>query len=503
MASSSSSRRSIRICEVKELRDIPGGAGSYGTVKIFVAEDGTEYALKSYENREPGPKKKKKNPGEISFIESDILFRMNSPNLLRGVTIYDGVECGEKTLLPTDPGILLQLCQETLEHKKLVPGFELVFHDLALGLKCLHENNYLHLDIKAANALLYEGTDSSGEERLIGCLADFGISEPVDSVDRMVVTKNVGTTPIYRPPESHLQANHYNGKSDIWSLGMLYLEVVTDKYYDIIEDNNSAGIVKAQREMFEGPNITSTLEELLTPQKKMLGSSYPLLFDLLSKMLAFQHEERPSIQNVLAHPFFQEVRTKQSGFCTAVQPSGSVVPNFGNPEMSALQGIVSTVRERWGFAKVSLLFLILELSVRTLASGLIFRDGSRADPTEICFVAASVAFEYYYPYTSELQLTSENKKPVDPLKQVALLKALGGVIRRKGFYETAKNLGQLSQVYNYIFSNPEMCARSMTLDPSEIYTQLEKSEPLRYRKEFFDIDVRAFFRYNYKTGTFE
>ncbi|KAJ5899825.1 hypothetical protein N7495_004569 [Penicillium taxi] len=87
---------------------------------------------------------------------------------------------------------------------------------LARGVWFCHENFVLHRDIKPNNLLIA----SDGEVKL----ADFGLArsfaDPYLNMTHQVITR------WYRPPELLYGARQYSGAVDVWSMGMVFAELL-------------------------------------------------------------------------------------------------------------------------------------------------------------------------------------------------------------------------------------------------------------------------------------
>jgi cyclin-dependent kinase 7 len=87
---------------------------------------------------------------------------------------------------------------------------------LARAVWFCHDNFVLHRDIKPNNLLIA----ADGEVKL----ADFGLARSFADPGRRM-TANV-ITRWYRPPELLFGARHYGGAVDIWSVGMVFAELI-------------------------------------------------------------------------------------------------------------------------------------------------------------------------------------------------------------------------------------------------------------------------------------
>jgi NIMA (never in mitosis gene a)-related kinase len=93
------------------------------------------------------------------------------------------------------------------------------FVQICLALHHLHGQGILHRDLKAQNIFIAAGD--------IVKLGDFGISKVLGSQTGFCST--VVGTPYYLSPEMCM-GKHYNKKSDIWAMGCVLYELITQKH---------------------------------------------------------------------------------------------------------------------------------------------------------------------------------------------------------------------------------------------------------------------------------
>ncbi|KAJ4370466.1 Serine/threonine-protein kinase PAK 6 [Neocucurbitaria cava] len=192
------------------------GGGSFGKVyKGLDRRTGHTVAIKviDVENAED----------EVDDIMGEIMILsgMNSPY----VTKYYG-----SYLAGSDLWIVMEFCSGGSCADLMKPGtiaeaeIAVILKELLMGLSYLHDDHKLHRDIKAANILV----GANGQVKL----ADFGVSGQLSAT--MTKKNTFVGTPFWMAPEVIRQSG-YDGKADIWSLGITALELANGEppYADI------------------------------------------------------------------------------------------------------------------------------------------------------------------------------------------------------------------------------------------------------------------------------
>lgn len=86
------------------------------------------------------------------------------------------------------------------------------------GVGYLHQHNIIHMDLKPQNILL--------DDNMVPKIADFGLSRRLSENQSRIITKRIIGTPGYLAPE-FLSSNAITFKADIYSLGVIIIEILT------------------------------------------------------------------------------------------------------------------------------------------------------------------------------------------------------------------------------------------------------------------------------------
>lgn len=154
----------------------------------------------------------------------------------------------------------------------------MVIEEIAKGLQYVHEKGFIHRDLKPGNILATRGDG----ERFTWKIADFGCA--ISEKD----TGNVGLagTKEYRSPEMS-QGLNYNNKSDVYSLGLVFVEIL-----------QQLGASCDKCEAFSGIRKCTGDEERLTRIMEVAEGATPRFVELACKMLDNELKKRPSCEDI-------------------------------------------------------------------------------------------------------------------------------------------------------------------------------------------------------------
>jgi serine/threonine protein kinase len=151
-----------------------------------------------------------------------------------------------------------------------------LFTEICLGVQYLHDQGIAHNDLKPENVII----DSNGRAKLI----DFGYAKTEATADD---DQKSGTL-MYAAPELFQPGCYLTQKADIWALGIVLYTMATGRF------------------PYSGTNDRQVMRQILQGQLRYTPAMDPQVSALVRRMTKVNPNERPTIDEVLQDPFFEE-----------------------------------------------------------------------------------------------------------------------------------------------------------------------------------------------------
>ena len=287
-----------RLTNMKNLHPI--AQGSYGTVYKGIDLNDRILAIKSIPFSENGIE---------CLLEASIMSAIVHPfiNQAHSISLSNNTMNIVQTLADSD---LYTYCRKERIGK---PELRKILWQICQAVYCLHNENIIHGDIKAQNILVFGDTVK---------LCDFTLSVKYNVGQTFTVYSG---TPTHRCPSVWKKLPWSIG-SDIWSLGCTFYEIAKGKLLFPIQDENT-DIKKSNlnciydfcEEMGQTVNYARYDIDCLE-HRPFTETGH--LRNLILGMLQLEPENRLTIKEILAHPYFRD-QPKHIGY--VVRKNESIV----------------------------------------------------------------------------------------------------------------------------------------------------------------------------------
>ena len=146
------------------------------------------------------------------------------------------------------PVLLMELCDQSLTtFLERSPGqlsYHIqinICHDIALALVYLHSNGLIHRDLTGNNVLMIAGTRAK--------ITDFGMSKLATVNPRMTALTLCPGNLLYMSPEALDEAKSYTAKLDIFSFGVIVIQILTREFPNPTDRFRSVKVAEFEEEV--------------------------------------------------------------------------------------------------------------------------------------------------------------------------------------------------------------------------------------------------------------
>jgi|GEM_PF-3411559 len=237
------------------------GQGGFGIVELYQTNDGHQYAVKQMINNWD------ENHYERFKREVILLKNLVHRNIVK-VLNYDIDNNNPWYVMPYYKDGSLR--DKLLDMKSKGQSFSIqgatgIIYYLAEAMGYAHSFGKIHRDLKPENILF------DGKEPII---ADWGIGKFIHKESKLLTNAGLGSK-LYCSPEQW-ESGESDCRSDIYSLGVMYRELVTGQVSGYVNDNN-VNLIITKMTMFSPLDRYQNMDELLKDIKSLnIVSSQPL-----------------------------------------------------------------------------------------------------------------------------------------------------------------------------------------------------------------------------------
>jgi len=316
----STSSISNAVLEVEQRYEIKSiiGHGAYGTVCSSVdLKTGKQCAVKKIENIFEHRSLAKRTLRELKLLR---YFKheniMGVDRVMRPRKNFNNVYFVSE-LMETDLACVIRSPQElTDEH------CQFFIYQVLRGLKYIHSSNVMHRDLKPRNLLVNSNCDLK--------ICDFGLArvDELDNNDRCVMSNYIATR-WYRAPEVILSRLKYTKKVDMWAVGCILAELLgrkplfpgIDSFHQIKLIVGVLGTPPTLKDRESRDFIAKLPKKKKIPFNKVFPAASAAACDLLEKLLAFEPDDRISVEEALRHPYLEELHCEEDEpVCDTLDP---------------------------------------------------------------------------------------------------------------------------------------------------------------------------------------
>ena len=273
------------------------GQGAFGKVNLGLnVLTGRVVAIKSF--NKSNLNSNSENMKKIKY-ETNLMKKLNHPNITKILELFEDKEYILIIMEYINGGNLFSFLKK---HRKVSEKTaKLLYRQIILGIKYMHEQGIVHRDIKLENILI----DLNNNIKI----CDFGIGRVLSSPEQPLFDQC--GTPMYIAPEILLCSKEKGYKGfpvDIWSSGIV-LYILLSGTLPFSFKNSSSSLSESNESYLSDDNNNNTELQysIINKEPKEIENISKEAEDLLKKILKKNPEKRITCEEILNHPWMKGI----------------------------------------------------------------------------------------------------------------------------------------------------------------------------------------------------
>lgn len=248
------------------------GSGAFSKVKLGLDDRGKQFAVKIIDKEQLV----KEHMEEQLKREISIMRTLNHPHIVR---LFDVLQTTNNIYLVLELVTGGELFDRIVSAKRFNEDTaRRYFQQIVIALHFCHKQGIAHRDLKPEN-LLVDDKDNIK-------ITDFGLASLQGPAEKSQLLRTVCGTPNYVAPEVLKEKGYVGSFADVWSCGVILFVMM-------------AGYLP-----FDDPQLNTLFAKIERGEYRMCKGFSDGAKDLVEKMLQVDPSKRPSLDQVMAHPWF-------------------------------------------------------------------------------------------------------------------------------------------------------------------------------------------------------
>ena len=273
------------------------GQGAFGKVNLGLnVLTGRVVAIKSF--NKSNLNSNSENMKKIKY-ETNLMKKLNHPNITKILELFEDKEYILIIMEYINGGNLFSFLKK---HRKVSEKTaKLLYRQIILGIKYMHQQGIVHRDIKLENILI----DLNNNIKI----CDFGIGRVLSSPAQPLFDQC--GTPMYIAPEILLCSKEKGYKGfpvDIWSSGIVLYILLSGTLPFSFKNSSSSLSESNESNLSEDNNNNTELQySIINKEPKEIENISKEAEDLLKKILKKNPEKRITCEEILNHPWMKGI----------------------------------------------------------------------------------------------------------------------------------------------------------------------------------------------------